>query len=152
MTKSKFFGIIYLQDENNKQYKKGEIKMSDVIKEEKKTKVKYFQEIADLVAASDAENKDELVTFVEGQIEKLNEAAKKAAKRRAEKAEAPDEILIAVENAITTEPKTAQQIADEIGGEVTKAKVVARITKLGDKVVKQVTKTENGKVTVYTKA
>ena len=152
MTKSKFFDIIYLQDENNKQYKKGEIKMSDVIKEEKKTKVTYFQEIAELVAASDAENKDELVTFVEGQIEKLTNAAQKAAERRAKKAEEPDEILTAVENAITTEPKTAQQIADEIGGEVTKAKVVARITKLGDKVVKQVTKTENGKVTVYTKA
>ena len=28
----------------------------------------------------------------------------------------------------------------------------AELTKLGDKVVKQVTKTENGKVTVYTKA
>lgn len=126
--------------------------MSDVIKEEKKTKVTYFQEIAELVAASDAENKDELVTFVEGQIEKLTNAAQKAAERRAKKAEEPDEILTAVENAITTEPKTAQQIADEIGGEVTKAKVVARITKLGDKVVKQVTKTENGKVTVYTKA
>lgn len=125
--------------------------MSEV-NEKKVTKVEYFTKIAEAVAASEVENKDELVEFINGQIEKLNEAAKKAAKRRAEKAEAPDEILIAVENAITTEPKTAQQIADEIGGEVTKAKVVARITKLGDKVVKQVTKTENGKVTVYTKA
>lgn len=125
--------------------------MSEV-NEKKVTKVEYFTKIAEAVAASEVENKDELVEFINGQIEKLNNAATKAAERRAKKAEEPDEILIAVENAITTEPKTAQQIADEIGGEVTKAKVVARITKLGDKVVKQVTKTENGKVTVYTKA
>lgn len=125
--------------------------MSEV-NEKKVTKVEYFTKIAEAVAASEVENKDELVEFINGQIEKLNNAATKAAERRAKKAEEPDEILIAVENAITTEPKTAQQIADEIGSEVTKAKVVARITKLGDKVVKQVTKTENGKVTVYTKA
>ena len=125
--------------------------MSEV-NEKKVTKIEYFTQIADVVAASDVEDKDDLIVFINGQIEKLNAAAAKAAERRAKKAEEPDEILIAVENAITDEPKTAQQIADEIGGEVTKNKVIARITKLGDKVVKEVVKTETGKATVYTKA
>ena len=102
--------------------------MADTIK---MTKVDYFEQLADIVEASDVENKEDILKFIQSSIETL-ENRKRAAQERAEKKKnEPDELADAVKAVLSTELQTADDIAAQIEGEdVTKQKVVARLTKM----------------------
>lgn len=102
--------------------------MADTIK---MTKVDYFEQLAGIVEASDVENKEDILKFIQGSIETL-ENRKRAAQERAEKKKnEPDELADAVKAVLSEELQTADDIAAQIEGEdVTKQKVVARLTKM----------------------
>lgn len=124
--------------------------MADV--EKKITKAERFAELKAVVEASGVENAAELVEFIDAQVETLAKRAEKAAERRAAKKAEGDELRAQVLGVLTDEAQSAQAIVDAIGDpEVTKAKVIARLTQLinaGD-AVKEVTKVDSNKVTVY---
>ena len=102
--------------------------MADTIK---MTNVDYFEQLAGIVEASDVENKEDILKFIQGSIETL-ENRKRAAQERAEKKKnEPDELADAVKAVLSEELQTADDIAAQIEGEdVTKQKVVARLTKM----------------------
>lgn len=102
--------------------------MADTIK---MTKVDYFEQLAGIVEASDVENKEDILKFIQGSIETL-ENRKRAAQERAEKKKTePDELSDAVKAVLTNELQTADAIAAQIEGEdVTKQKIVSRLTKM----------------------
>lgn len=102
--------------------------MADTIK---MTKVDYFEQLAGIVEASDVENKEDILKFIQSSIETL-ENRKRAAQERAEKKKnEPDELADAVKAVLSEELQAADDIAAQIEGEdVTKQKVVARLTKM----------------------
>ena len=102
--------------------------MADTIK---MTKIECFEQLAGIVEASDVENKEDILKFIQGSIETL-ENRKRAAQERAEKKKnEPDELADAVKAVPSEELQTADDIAAQIEGEdVTKQKVVARLTKM----------------------
>ena len=102
--------------------------MADTIK---MTKVDYFEQLAGIVEASDVENKEDILKFIQSSIETL-ENRKRAAQERAEKKKnEPDELADAIKAVLSEELQTADDIAAQIEGEdVTKQKVVARLTKM----------------------
>lgn len=120
--------------------------------EKKVTKAERFAELKAVVEASGVENAAELVEFIDAQVETLTKRAEKAAERRAVKKAEGDELRVTVLSKITDEPQSAQAIVDAIGDpEVTKAKVIARLTQLinAGEVAKEVVKDGQNKVTVY---
>ena len=124
---------------------------------EKITKVDMFNAIADFIANTDWERKDEAIEFIEKQIDQLKAKAEKAKSRAEEKKIEGDELREAVANALTNEPQTIDAITTTVAEnyvDVTKAKVTARLTqlvKLGS-VVKEQTKINTRKVMVYSLA
>ena len=98
---------------------------------EKMTKAMWFEELKELVLASEYANKDEAIEFIDKQLETLAGRAAKA-KERAEKNKAEgDELRAAVASVLTVEPQTIDAIVAQIEGEdITKAKVTARLTAL----------------------
>ena len=102
--------------------------MADTIK---MTKIDCFEQLAGIVEASDVDNKEDILKFIQGSIETL-ENRKRAAQERAEKKKnEPDELADAVKAVLSGELQTADDIAAQIEGEdVTKQKVVARLTKM----------------------
>lgn len=120
--------------------------MADV---KKVTKKEMFTEIKAVLET--VEGSEELVAFVEKQIEALNNEAAKAKERKAMKV-AEDTLKDTVASLLTDEFKTAEAIVDAIGDEeVSKAKVVNRLSKLiADGVaVKEQTKVGDRKVVCY---
>ena len=120
--------------------------MADV---KKVTKKEMFTEIKAVLET--VEGSEELVAFVEKQIEALDNEAAKAKERKAMKA-AEDTLQDTVASLLTDEFKTAEAIVDAIGDEeVSKAKVVNRLSKLiADGVaVKEQTKVGDRKVVCY---
>ena len=120
---------------------------------EKITKVDMFNAIADFIADTDWERKDEAIEFIEKQIDQLKAKAEKAKSRAEEKKIEGDELREAVANALTNEPQTIDAITTTVAEifDVTKAKVTARLTqlvKLGEATKEQV-KIDNRKVMVY---
>ena len=123
---------------------------------EKITKVDMFNAIADFIADTDWERKDEAIEFIEKQIDQLKAKAEKAKSRAEEKKIEGDELREAVANALTNEPQTIDAITTTVAKsfDVTKAKVTARLTqlvKLGEATKEQV-KIDNRKVMVYSLA
>ena len=120
---------------------------------EKITKVDMFNAIADFIANTDWERKDEAIEFIEKQIDQLKAKAEKAKSRAEEKKIEGDELREAVANALTNEPQTIDAITTTIAEifDVTKAKVTARLTqlvKLGEATKEQV-KIDGRKIMVY---
>ena len=116
--------------------------------EKKMTKKEYFNEIKNMVETSNAENKNELIYFLESQIELLENRAEKAKERAAAKKAEGDELRETVKSVLTNEFQTAEAITETIGNEeVSKAKVIARLTQLVSlgEAVKEAAKTEDGK-------
>ena len=123
---------------------------------EKITKVDMFNAIADFIANTDWERKDEAIEFIEKQIDQLKAKAEKAKSRAEEKKIEGDELREAVANALTNEPQTIDAITTTVAEsfDVTTAKVTARLTqlvKLGEATKEQV-KIDNRKVMVYSLA
>ena len=99
--------------------------------EKKITKKDYFAMVAEIVDNSNAENKDELMEFIEKQVEALDKKAAKAKERAAEKKAEGDALRDKVEAVLTDEVQVIDQIVEAIGDEdVTRNKVVARLTQL----------------------
>ena len=120
---------------------------------EKITKVDMFNAIADFIADTDWERKDEAIEFIEKQIDQLKAKAEKAKSRAEEKKIEGDELREAVANALTNEPQTIDAITAIVAEsfDVTKAKVTARLTqlvKLGEATKEQV-KMDSRKIMVY---
>ena len=121
---------------------------------EKITKVDMFNAIADFIADTDWERKDEAIEFIEKQIDQLKAKAEKAKSRAEEKKIEGDELREAVANALTNEPQTIDAITATVAescSDVTKAKVTARLTqlvKLGE-AIKEQAKIDSRKIMVY---
>ena len=120
---------------------------------EKITKVDMFNAIADFIADTDWERKDEAIEFIEKQIDQLKAKAEKAKSRAEEKKIEGDELREAVAKALTNEPQTIDAITTTVAEsfDVTKAKVTARLTqlvKLGEATKEQV-KIDSRKIMVY---
>ena len=116
------------------------------------TKKDYFAMVAEIVDNSNAENKDELMEFIEKQVEALDKKAAKAKERAAEKKAEGDALRDKVEAVLTNEVQVIDQIVEAIGDEdVTRNKVVARLTQLvkADIAVKEEVKNGSKKVMGY---
>ena len=99
--------------------------------EVKMTKAMWFEAIKALVEASDVEQKDEMVEFIDAQVEALAKKAEKAKERAAAKKVEGDELREVVRTILTDELQAIDDIVAQIEGEdVTKAKVTARLTQL----------------------
>lgn len=121
----------------------------------KKTKVMYFAELKDMVMEAEEvtdELKDELVDFIDKQIEAI-EKRKVAAAARAEKKKAEADALTDEIFALLTEDfMTADEIVDMLDDEtITRNKVTARLAKLikAEKVVKETIKIDGKRKMAY---
>ena len=121
----------------------------------KKTKVMYFAELKDMVMEAEEitdELKDELVDFIDKQVEAI-EKRKVAAAARAEKKKAEADALTDEIFALMTEDfMTADEIVDMLDDEtITRNKVTARLAKLikAEKVVKETIKIDGKRKMAY---
>lgn len=121
--------------------------------EVKITKKDWYAQIRTVVEASDNEQKDGILAFIDHEVELLEAKTAKAAERAASKKADGDELRNAVQAVLTDELQTIDAITAQIDGEdVTKAKVTARLTQLvkAGVAAKDMVKTEDGrKVTAY---
>lgn len=118
------------------------------MEEKKMTKKDYYTLIKEKVEETNIEEKDELIEFINKQISQIEAKAEKAKIRAIEKQKAGDELRDKVKSILTNELQTADAIVAQIDDEdVTKAKVIARLTQLvknGD-AEKEDVKTEDGR-------
>lgn len=122
--------------------------------EVKMTKVMWLTEILAIVKASEEADfdKEGVVAFVEKEIAMLEAKAEKAKARQAKIKAEGDELQASVQAVLTEDFQTADEIAAQVAGEeVTKAKVVARLTKLVDSgvAVKETVKVDARKLQAY---
>ena len=118
----------------------------------KLTKKDYYGMIREIVVESDIENKDELVAFVDKQVEAIDSRAAKAKERAASKKVEGDALRSQVEGLLTNEYQTAEDIlAQAQGADLTKGKITARLTQLVKAGVaeKETVKVEDRKVMGY---
>jgi hypothetical protein len=119
----------------------------------KLTKKDYFGMIREMVEGATVENKEELLAFVDKQVEMLDAKADKAKARAAEKRAEGDELRATVKAVLTNEFQGIEDILPQVEGEeITKAKIIARLTQLvkAGEVEKAKAKTEDKKeITVY---
>lgn len=122
------------------------------VRKERVTKAMMFAAVREVVEASDAEQKAEMVEFIDAQLETLAKKAEKAKERAAAKKSEGDELRAVVQAVLTDEFQTIDAITAQIAGEgVTKAKVTARLTQLvkADVAVKEQVKDGDRKVMGY---
>lgn len=121
--------------------------------EKKVTKKDNYITLSEIVANSNSEIKDELLAFIEKEITSIDTKAEKAKARAAIKKANGDELRDAVQSVLTNELQTADAILMQIEGEdLTKAKIVARLTqlvKMGIATKEDVKNDENKTVKAY---
>lgn len=121
--------------------------------EVKVTKKDWYAQIRAVVEASDNEQKEGILGFIDHEVELLEAKAAKAAERAASKKADGDELRNAVQAVLTDDLQTIDAITAQIEGEdITKAKVTARLTQLvkAGVATKDMVKTEDSrKVTAY---
>ena len=111
------------------------------VKERKVTQVEFYGMLRDVVEASDVDNKNELVDFIDSRvalIKNRKRSESKIAKANVELAEKVYDVL-----ADADAPMTATEIYNSLNGVegiASSQKVTALIKKLGDRVVKVVEK------------
>lgn len=117
------------------------------------TKKDWYAQIKAVVEASDNEQKEGILGFIDREVELLEAKAAKAAERAASKKANGDELRNAVQAVLTDDLQTIDAITAQIDGEdITKAKVTARLTQLvkAGVATKDIVKTEDSrKVTAY---
>lgn len=100
----------------------------------KVTKREYFAAIRAMVENVEAVGEytaDEVLEFIDAQVAQLDAKAAKAKEKAAEKRADGDELRAKVLAAVTDEAQTADQITAALDdAEITKSKVVARLTQL----------------------
>lgn len=120
----------------------------------KKTKTMYFEELREIVIAAveDQDQQNELIEFIDKQVDTLVKrkaaAADRAAKKRAESDALTEEILGVIGN----EPMTVDEIVLALDNEeVTRNKVTARLGKLvkNESIVKVDVKVDGKKRMAY---
>lgn len=119
---------------------------------DKRTKAQLFNALKDIVIATEVDNQDEFIQFIDNELAILDKRKATAKARQAKKRAEGDELTKIVYNALTDKPKTNTDIIEEINDEaVTAAKVTARLTKLINQglVEKQILKIEGKKRTAY---
>lgn len=95
---------------------------------------------------------EDMNAYIDTTLAQLEKKAEKAAERAAKTRAEGDELRANVLALVTAEPKTADQITAELGDEeITKAKVVARLTQLvkAEQIKKEEVKTDNGRKMTY---
>ena len=101
------------------------------MEERKLTKKDYYSLIKEVLEVAEIEAKDELLAFVDKQLEMIENKAEKAKVRAAEKRAAGDELRGVIKSVLTDEFQTADAITSQIDGEdITRAKVIARLGQL----------------------
>ena len=123
-------------------------------KEEKRiTKRDNYEALKEIVEKSNVENTEMLVEFINKQIEMIDNKSAKAKEKAAEKRAEGDELRAVIKSVLTNEYQTVDAITAQIEGEdITKAKVVARLTQLvnnGEAVKEQGKSEDNKKVMTY---
>ena len=123
-------------------------------KEEKRiTKRDNYEALKEIVEKSNVENAEMLVEFINKQIEMIDNKSAKAKEKAAEKRAEGDELRAVIKSVLTNEYQTVDAITAQIKGEdITKAKVVARLTQLvnnGEAVKEQGKSEDNKKVMMY---
>ena len=120
------------------------------------TKKDFFAAIRTMVEGVDAVGTipaDKVLEFIDTQVAQIDAKAAKAKERAGEKKAEGDALRAEVASHITTEFQTADDITALIEGfeDITKAKVVARLTQLvnAGTVVKEQVKIDNRKVMAY---
>lgn len=100
--------------------------------EKKMTKRDYYEEILSILTETDLTDETSvLVDFVKNQIDTLDKRAEKAKERAAEKKAEGDELRETVKNVLTNDFQTVEDIVNALDNEeITKAKVIARLTQL----------------------
>ena len=120
----------------------------------KKTKVMYFTELREMVmnTVDDQAYQDELIEFIDKQVETLEKrkvaAAERAEKKKAESDALTDAILAQIGDELITVDEIVLALNDE---EVTRNKVTARLGKLvkAGLIVKETVKVEGNKRMAY---
>jgi predicted DNA repair protein MutK len=98
----------------------------------KKTKAMYFAELREMVEGQvDAEDREDLLEFIDKQVEALEKRKEAAVKRAEKKREESDELTDAILDQIGTDLITVDEIVVAMNDEeVTRNKVTARLGKL----------------------
>ena len=121
--------------------------------EKRMTKKDYYEMLKTTVEGVEVENKEDLLTFIDRELELIENKSVKAKERAAEKRAEGDELRAAVKSILTTENQTIDEIFGQIEGEdLTRAKIVARLTQLvkTGEAKKEEVKSEDGKrIMVY---
>lgn len=100
-------------------------------KAKKVTKVELYAQLKGIVENAGVENAEELIAFIDKQVEAIENKAAKAKERAAVKKAEGDALRDTVEGILTNEFQTIATITKAIGDEeVTNAKVTARLTQL----------------------
>lgn len=116
------------------------------------TKTEYFGMIKDAISDAEVENKQEILDFIDAQVALIASKAEKAKARAAEKKTEGDALRETVQSILTDELQTVDEIFSQIEGEdLTKAKIVARLTQLvkAEVAVKEQVKVDSKKVMAY---
>jgi len=121
---------------------------------DKKTKAMYFAELREMVIAAveDQAQQDELVEFIDKQVETLEKRKVAAAERAAKKREESDAMTDAILGQIGDDLITVDEIVAAIDDEnVTRNKVTARLGKLvkAGVIVKETVKVNGNKRMAY---
>lgn len=121
--------------------------------DKKLTKKDYYEILKGIVTGSNVEKGEDLIAFIDKQIEQLDNKAIKAKEKAAEKKAEGDELRAIVLSVLTPDFQTIEDIVAQIEGEdITKAKIVARLTQLvknGEAKKEQTKNAENKKVMTY---
>ncbi len=121
----------------------------------KMTKKDWYELIKGIVAESEAEQKAEMIDFIDAQLDQLAKKAEKAKERAGKVKEEGDELRELVASLLTEEFQTADALTAQIEGEgITKAKVTARLTQLvkAGVAMKEVMKAEDGRKVMHYRA
>lgn len=121
----------------------------------KMTKKDWYELIKGIVAESEAEQKAEMIDFIDAQLDQLAKKAEKAKERAGKVKEEGDELRELVASLLTEDFQTADALTAQIEGEgITKAKVTARLTQLvkAGVAMKEVMKAEDGRKVMHYRA
>lgn len=121
----------------------------------KMTKKDWYELIKGIVAESEAEQKAEMIDFIDVQLDQLAKKAEKAKERAGKVKEEGDELRELVASLLTEDFQTADALTAQIEGEgITKAKVTARLTQLvkAGVAMKEAMKAEDGRKVMHYRA
>ena len=99
--------------------------------EKKMTKAMMYEALKEVIADTDIELKEEMLEFIDKEMERLAAKAEKARERSEKQKAKGDELRMVIHSVLTDEYQTTDAIVAKIeGADVTKAKVTARLTQL----------------------